>query len=88
MLSFIYLECPNIEKVWLRNREFSNRTSSMSDFILSHSDAGPYIHIMCPEGYHVIGPSVITCLEGGVWGDDTEPTCSCKLHITSPFSYI
>jgi len=26
----------------------------------------------------VIGPTVITCLKGGVWNDETEPTCSCK----------
>ncbi|XP_045183763.1 uncharacterized protein LOC123542152 [Mercenaria mercenaria] len=69
-------ECPDIERIWHVERSNTSVSVTTGKFLLSHSDVGPYIHIICPEGSHVVGPSMITCLEGGAWDDVTEPSCS------------
>lgn len=81
-------DCPNIEQIWHMQRSSQNISVSTTDFLLSHSDVGPYIHIICPEGSHVVGPSMITCMKGGVWDDVTEPSCSTSTLYGVPKSDI
>ena len=68
-MGYFFSECPVIEQLW-------NLAGIENKILISHSDIGPYVHVVCPPGHHVVGPGMITCLEGGVWDDVTLPTCS------------
>ncbi|WAR29547.1 hypothetical protein MAR_003115, partial [Mya arenaria] len=79
-------ECPDIEEIWREQIVFNETIDSDYEFMLSRSENGPYLHVMCPKGSHVIGPSVITCLNGGIWSEITKPTCSYSSLIGIPDS--
>ncbi|KAK3594677.1 hypothetical protein CHS0354_016342 [Potamilus streckersoni] len=67
--------CPDIRKLWNQNSS-SHDSGSNSDVIIIHSEDGQFVHVLCPNDLHLIGPASVTCLKSGQWSDTTRPYCT------------
>ncbi|KAL3884559.1 hypothetical protein ACJMK2_024697 [Sinanodonta woodiana] len=69
--------CQDIKKVWNQHSSTHDvTTGASSDVIIIHSEDGPFLHLLCPNGLHLIGPASVSCLKNGQWSDTTKPYCS------------